>query len=149
MVNIDEIQFCFVPARGTTDAISIVRQLQEKYIVTNKLPYSAFVDLEKAFDRVPWKVLWWALIHWGRVMHICIGKLTTIGSDNGLLPGRRQAIICTNARILLIGTLGTNFSEILIEINTFSFKKMHWKMLSGKWRSSCVGLNVLRSLGVN
>ena len=42
------------------------------------------------------------LTHWGRVMHICIGKLTIIGSDNGLSPGRRQAIIWTNAGILLI-----------------------------------------------
>ena len=49
-------------------------------------------------------------------MHIRVGKLTTIGSDNGLSPGRRQAIIWTNAGILLIWTLGTNFSEILIEI---------------------------------
>ena len=53
------------------------------------------------------------LTHWGRVTHICVGKLTTIGSDNGLSPGRRQAIIWTNDGILLIRTLGTNFSEIL------------------------------------
>ena len=56
------------------------------------------------------------LTHWGRVTHICVNKLTIIGSDNGLSPGRRQAIIWTNAGILLIGPLGTNFSEILIEI---------------------------------
>ena len=55
-------------------------------------------------------------------------KLSTIGSDNGLSPGRHQAIIWTNARILLIGLLGTNFSEMLIEIPTFSFKKMSLKM---------------------
>ena len=59
-----------------------------------------------------------------------ISKLTIIGSDNGLLPGRHQAIIWTNAGILLIGPLGTNFSEILIEIHTFPFKTMHLKMLS-------------------
>ena len=52
------------------------------------------------------------LTHWGRVTHICVGNLTIIGSDNGLSPGRRQAIIWTNAGILLIGPLGTNFSEI-------------------------------------
>ena len=74
------------------------------------------------------------LTHWGRVTHICIGNLTTIGSDNGLSPGRRQAITWTNVGILLIAPLGTNFSEILIEINTFSFKKMHLKMSSGKRR---------------
>ena len=55
-------------------------------------------------------------------MHICIGKLTITGSDNGLLPGYHQAIIWTSAGILLIGPLGTNFSEILIRIQTFSFK---------------------------
>ena len=83
------------------------------------------------------------LSHWGRVTHICVSKLTIICTDNGLSPGRRQAIIWTNARILLIGPLGTNFSEILIEIYVFSFKKMHLKMSSGKWRPFCLGLNVL------
>ena len=56
------------------------------------------------------------LIHWGWVTHICIGNLTIISSDNGFSPGRRQTIIWTNAGILLIGPLGTNFSKILIEI---------------------------------
>ena len=84
------------------------------------------------------------LTHWGWVTHICISKLTNIGSDNGLLPGRHQAIIWTNDGILLIRTLGTNFSEILSAIHTFSFKKMHLKMSSGKWQSFCLGLNVLR-----
>ena len=75
--------------------------------------------------------------------HICVNKLTTIGSDNGLSPDRRQAIIWTNAGILLIRTLGTNFSDFLSEIQAFSFKKMHLKMSSGKWRPSCLGLSVL------
>ena len=57
-------------------------------------------------------------------MHICVSQLTIIGSDNGLSPGQHQA----NAGILLIGHYETNFSEILIEIPTFSFKKMHLKM---------------------
>ena len=56
------------------------------------------------------------LTHWGRVTHICVSKLTIIGSDNGLSPGRRQTIIYTNDGILLIGPLGTIFSEIFIEI---------------------------------
>ena len=84
------------------------------------------------------------LTHWGRVTHICVGKSTIIGSDNGLSPDRRQAIIWTNAGILLIGPLGTYFSEILTGIQTFSFKKMHLKMSSAKWRPFCLGLNVLR-----
>ena len=75
-------------------------------------------------------------------MHKCVSKLTIIGSNNGLSPGRRQALIWTNAGILLIGPVGTNFSEILIEIYTFSFKKMHLKILSAKWRPFCLGLNV-------
>ena len=74
------------------------------------------------------------LTHWGRVTHICVSKLTIIGSDNGLSPDRRQAIIWTNAGILLIGPLGTNFSEILFEILIFSFKKMLLNVSSGKWR---------------
>ena len=56
------------------------------------------------------------LIHWGRATLICVNKLTIIGSDNGLSPGRRQAIIWTNAGIVLIGPLGTKLNEILIEI---------------------------------
>ena len=89
--------------------------------------------------------LYWKLTHWGRVTHMCVSKLTIIGSDNGLSPGRRQAIIWTNAGILLIWPLGTNFSEISIDIKTFSFKKIHLKMSSGKWRPSCLGLNVLKA----
>ena len=52
-------------------------------------------------------------------MHICISKLTTIGSDNGLSPGWHQAIIWTNDAVLLIWTLGTKFSEMIIDIHVF------------------------------
>ena len=76
-------------------------------------------------------------------VYICVSKLTIIGSDNGLSPGRRQAIIWTNAGILLIRTLWTNFSEILCEINSFSFSKMHLKMSSATWRLFGLGLNEL------
>ena len=68
--------------------------------------------------------------------------LLIIGSDNGLSPYRRQAIIWINAGILLIWTLGTNFSEILIEILTFSFKEMRLKLSPVKWQPFCLGLNV-------
>ena len=76
--------------------------------------------------------------------HICVSEIIIIGSDNDLSPGRRQAIIWTNARILLIGHLEIDFNEIFIEINTFSFKKIHLKMSSAKWRLFRLGLNVLR-----
>ena len=90
-----------------------------------------------------WYMLHCPLTHWSRVTHICVGNLTIIGSDNGLSPGRRQAIIWTNAGILLIVPLGTNFNEIVIGIQTLSFKKMHLKMSSTKWRPFCLGLNEL------
>ena len=83
------------------------------------------------------------LTHWGRVTHICVSILTITGLDNGLSPGRRQAIIWTNAGILLIGPIGTNFSGNLTEILTFSFTKMRLKVSSAKWRPFCLGLNVL------
>ena len=92
-------------------------------ITTKK--YFHWVWVLKVSDMSPW-----ILIHWGRVTHICINKLTIIGSDNGLSPGWCQAIIWTNAGILLIGPLRTNFSETLIKIYTFSLKKMHVKMSS-------------------
>ena len=83
------------------------------------------------------------LTHWGLVTHICVSKLTIIGSDNGLSPGRRQAIIWNNAGLLLIEPIGTNFSEITIGIQRFSFNEMHLNMSSAKWRPFCLGLNEL------
>ena len=74
------------------------------------------------------------LTHWRRVTHICVSKTS---------PGRRQAIIWTNAGILLNGTLGANFSEISFRYHSFSSKKIHLKKSSWKWRLSCLGLNVL------
>ena len=93
------------------------------------------IDKEKLFSIL--------LTHWGRVTHVCVGKLMSIGSDNGLSPRRRQAIIWTNAAILLIGTLGKQFSEILIEMQTFSLKKIRLKMSSAKHRPFCLGIDVL------
>ena len=86
-----------------------------------------------------------ALTHWGRVMHICIGNLTIIGSDNGMSPVQCQAIISTNAGILSVGPLGTNFNEILIRTQTFSFNKMQLKMSSETWQPFSIGLNVLNN----
>ena len=85
----------------------------------------------------------WLLTLWGRVTHICVSKLTIIGSDNGLSPGRRQAIIWTNIGILLTEPLGTNLSETLIQIHIFSLNKMHLQMLSAHWRPFCPGLDAL------
>ena len=73
------------------------------------------------------------LTHWGQVMHIYVSvNYTIIGSDNGLSPVRRQTIIWTNDGLLSIRPLGTCFIEISLEIQKFSFKNMHMKMLSAK-----------------
>ena len=60
-MKIDDMQFGIIAGNGATDAIFIVRKLQEKYLAKKKDLSMAFVDLEKAFDRVPHEVLWWAL----------------------------------------------------------------------------------------
>ena len=86
------------------------------------------------------------LTHWGRVTHICVSKQTNTGLDYGLSPGRRQAIIRSNAGILLIRPLGTNFSEFLVEILIFSLKKMRLKVSSAKRPPFCLGLNELNTV---
>ena len=80
--------------------------------------------------------------HW--VTHIWVSDLTSIGSDHSLSPGRRQAIIRTNAGILLIRPVGKNFSEFLVEILIFSFKKMRLKVSSANRRPFCLGLIELK-----
>ena len=107
--------------------------------------WNCYYFFESAIN-VSFHTYWTELSHWGRVTHTCVGNLTIIGPDNGLSPGRRQAIIRTNTGILLIEPLRINFSDISIEIHTFSFKEMHLKMSSGKWRPFCLGLNVLMKL---
>ena len=88
------------------------------------------------------------LSNWDHVTHVCVSKLTIIGSDNGWLLSRRRAIIWINSGILLTRPLTINFSEILIEIHIFSPKKMHLKWSSAKWRPFCLGLDVLQMVRV-
>ena len=94
------------------------------------------LNLTMCIDKTSW-------YHWGRVTHICIDNLTIVGSVNGLLPGQHIAIIWTSAGLLSIHPQGTYFNEISIKIQTFSFKKMHLKVLSAKSRPFCLGLNVV------
>ena len=61
VVSIDDSQSSFVPGRGTIDVIFVVQQLKEKYLAEHNRLYMVFVDLEKAFDCVPRKVIWWDL----------------------------------------------------------------------------------------
>ena len=83
------------------------------------------------------------LTHWAERLIYASVRLPIIGSDNGLSPDRRQAIIWSNADVLQIGPLGAKFNKIWKKIITFSFKKMRLKMSSSKWRPFCLGLNVL------
>ena len=76
--------------------------------------------------------------HWGRMTHMCASKMNITGSDNDLSPDQRQSIVWTNAGILSFEPLGIKLFEIFIEMHTFSFKKMHLKMSSGKWRPFCL-----------
>ena len=95
-----------------------------------------------------WRTLYLTLLQdspGGCLTHIPLVSVNwvIIGSDNGLSPRWCQVIIWTNAGMLLIGPLGTNVSEILITIYTFSFKKLHLKMSYVKWCPLCLGLNLL------
>ena len=83
--------------------------------------------------------------HWGRVTHICVSKILTISSNNGLSPGRRQAIIWNDAGILGIGRLGINFSGILIEINILSCKKYYDDVKMGAIASQITSLTIVYS----
>ena len=120
-----------------------------QWVNAKKHPGNPNIYMKKALEHVPpnrcQSSQTITLTHWGRMMHIYVSKLTLIDSVNALLPDRHQAIIWTNAGILLIGLLGKNFSEILIRIHMFSFKKMSLKMLFAKWQPFCLGLNVLTS----
>ena len=60
LVIIDSMQFGFMPGIETTDALFVVRRMQERYRDKKKL-YVCFVNIEKTFDRVPRKVMEWAM----------------------------------------------------------------------------------------
>ena len=114
-----------------------------------------WTDIQKKIPNVMAELLRWHMTltwHWNEVVlsvkrqcqppTCCLLKCQSSQQNKT----RRQAIIWTNAGILLIGSSGTNFSEILSEINTCSFKEMYLKTSSAKWRPLCLGLNVLTTL---
>ena len=95
LVSIDDSQFGFVPGRGTTDTIFVVGQLQEKYLAANKRLYMAFVDLEKAFDWVPWQVIWWGwenLVCRNGLCDWCRGCMQMCGAVSVLVRGTVKSL---------------------------------------------------------
>ena len=89
-IEIDDMQFGFMKGKGTTDAIFMARQMQENFRVNGKKLYFGFVDLEKAFDRVPREVISWAMRKLGdeewlvsAVMSMYIGAKTVIRTVYG------------------------------------------------------------------
>ena len=131
----------------TNNRILLIRTLGTNFSeILSEICAFSFKKMYMKMSSAKWRPFYLGLnvsTHWGRVTHTCVSKLTIIGSDNDLSPGRRQAIIWTDAGILLIGPPAKNFNEIWIAIHAFSFKKIHLKMSSGKWRPFCLGLNVL------
>ena len=97
---------------------------------------------------LPCPVLWClnTLTRWGRVTHICVGNSTIIGSDNGLSPGRAPSHYLNQCWNIVNRTLGNKLQWNLNAIETFSFKEMHLKLSSAKWRPFCIGLSVLRQM---
>ena len=77
--DIENMQFGFMPGRSTTEAIISCDKTQEKHLSRKKKIYFAFVDLEKAFDRVPRSVLWWTMRKVG--INECVIKLVNILYD--------------------------------------------------------------------
>ena len=110
------------------------------------------IESKQTLFYVPWTVKdrthGPALTHWGRVTLICVNKLTTIGSDNGLSPTRRQAIIWSNAGILLNWTLIRSKFQWNLKRNWYifiqanAFENVVWKMAAILSRLQCV--NTLR-----
>ena len=91
LVKVDDMQFGFMPGKGTTDALFILRRMQEEFRGREKKLYMCFVDLEKAFDRVPRKVMEWALrkkslpeVLVKAVMSLHVGSRTKVRVGSGL-----------------------------------------------------------------
>ena len=119
IIKIDDMQFGFMPGGGTTNAIFIVRQVQEAYIRKNRNLYFAFIDLEKAFDRVPGKVLWWALQKVGvpewilRVIQVMYQNARNQVRVNNLLSGVFDVKVCVHQGSVLSPLLFIIVLEVL------------------------------------
>ena len=93
-------------AMNPLDSVTDSKVIKFEFQLHTRIASKAMYGIVRAYN----------LSHWGRVKHICVNKLTIIGSNNGLSLFRHQAIIWANAGILLIGPLENNFTEILIKM---------------------------------
>ena len=91
----------------------------------------------------------WRATHWGQVTHICVRNLTTIRSDNGMLPCRRQAIIWTKTGIsLIIGFIPKHKLQLNLNRKSSIFiQEKSFAMPSVKLRPFCLGLYVFKKCG--
>ena len=109
------MQCGFMPGRCTTDAIFILRQLQEKYMAANKPLFVAFAHLEKAFDRVPRKIIWWAmrklgveewLVRMVQVMYVGVKSMAKVGDgcskEFGVFIGVRQSSVLSPLLFIIV-----------------------------------------------
>ena len=115
---------------------------QELYIESDNLRSEEKATILKVVISVKKIFIFWFYFHWNLfrriqwiMSHLIYASVNwvSIGSGNGLLPVRHQAITWTSTELLSTGHLGTNFSEIWSETEYFSFIKMHLKMSSAKW----------------
>ena len=142
----------FLEHFSTTNIIPIDPPLSKNTSINCVFPSQAYSNyiMEKAHSgKVSSSPLGESIINGSWLTHlfrVCIYasvKWVSIGSGNGLSPIRCQAITWTNADLLSIGPLGTNFSDIWIKCN-FSFMKMYLKMLSATWQPFCPGRDGLK-----
>ena len=133
-----KIAFQITITRALFDMLSISEIFLYKKHLQCVLANTRFISMAECNNPLPmhWSYCRLALSHWytnslrlSRETHICVSDQTIMGSNNGLSPGRRQAIIWTNTGI---GSLGIHFSAFLREIQIFSFKKVHLNESSAK-----------------
>ena len=139
VVDIDDMQFGFMPGRGTMELTFIARQLEEKYLAKKKTLYFAFVDLENAFDRVPREVVHWVMRKLGvdewlveTVMAICLHSCSAVRINNitgekfSVKVGVHQGFLSWYSRHSLgkpeLACLGSFFMQMILQLYQKAWK---------------------------
>ena len=126
-VNIDDMQFGFMPVKGTMDAIFISRIVQESFLAKKKDLYFTFVDLEQAFDRVPRQVVTWAL--------------RKVGLEEWIIRVVKAIYENAKSAVNINGTIGDPF-PVKVGVHQGSIAFYH------STRSTFKGIQIRASLGV-